>query len=305
MQNTLSAAIVKQLWLQYQQRNQQINPILQALQQLGMTQYHLDHFAVIDLPGRCTGRAVLSQLFSLLGFVERGVGYLPEKVNDFTWLAERGADTLPATQVLPQVVVADFRLDELPPEVRNIIVYYADRAAAAPLAQLQTLLSQYAQDKQAAIPIQQLVLRYFAGRDWPLPTCREFYTVHEYNELLAWVLVFGRLPNHFTLSVHLLNLFTNFREFCDFIEYHLGFKLNAEGGRIKGGKEKGIAQSSTLGQLREIALADGNVQLSTDFIEFVWRYPLAQVAQPVLWRDYFTDFIAKHANHVIESLINS
>jgi hypothetical protein len=135
---------------------------------------------------------------------------------------------------------------------------------------------------------------------------KEFTAVHEFNELLGWVLIFGRKPNHFTLSIHLLDYFENLNDFIQFITDEVKLTLNKEGGLIKGGKTVGIAQGSTQGQSLTVSLLDGNITIPTGFVEFVWRYPHASLPsnphKPRLWRDYFTGFVAQHADHVIESL---
>lgn len=83
----------------------------------------------------------------------------------------------------------------------------------------------------------------------------------------------------------------------------MNIQLNHEGGIIKGGRQAGIEQSSTAGKLQKIKLADGEIELPCGFVEFVWRFPHAHAtAKPILWQDYFTGFIATHANRVIESL---
>jgi hypothetical protein len=146
-------------------------------------------------------------------------------------------------------------------------------------------------------------VNYLSGRTWPLPSTREFRTVHEFNELLAWVLIFGHKPNHFTLSVHLLSEFPDLSAFHRFIEEDLQLPLNNEGGIIKGRKESGIAQGSTVGNPQNVSLSDGDVELPLGFVEFVWRYPQPHLAsKPIWWKDYFTGFVANHANRVIESL---
>jgi hypothetical protein len=197
--------------------------------------------------------------------------------------------------------VADFRLDELPPPVRNIIFKYSSQAAASPAAQFETLANRDAQhDETAAQELLQLSAKYFSGRDWPLPTVAEFEIVREFNELIAWVLVFGRRPNHFTFSIHLMPEFDSLAVFHDFVEQVVGLPLNQDGGIIKGGAASGIEQGSTAGTPEIIQLADGSVELPMGFVEFVWRF--RNKPQPVLWDDYFTGFVANHANRVIQSL---
>jgi hypothetical protein len=246
----------------------------------------------------------LRQIFAAIGYQERGKDYLAEKQNDFLWMAEAGCEQLPAMDALPQVVIADFRLDAMPATIQAIIQHYSQQTSPAPLERIQQLIQRITKgDENAVTPCANLILTYFHGRDWPLPTIQEFHTVQEFNELLAWVLLFGRRPNHFTLSVHLLDYFKNLTEFNQFIEEDADLALNQEGGVLKGGLAAGIAQSSTMGIPQTIRLADGNIDIPLGFIEFVWRYPQS-ATKPQYWGEYFTGFIGQHANRVIESLYN-
>lgn len=209
---------------------------------------------------------------------------------------------LAANAVLAQVVVADFRLAELPADVRAIIEKYSNLAGPCPASTIEQLIARA--DTDSLQQAHAMLLSYLTERDWPLPTTREFHTVHAFNELLAWVLVFGRRTNHFTVSVHLLDHFADLNHFNQFITEEVGLALNNDGGIIKGGKMVGIAQSSTEGVAQTVVLADGEITLPTGFVEFVWRYPREESLQkPALWQDFFTGFIAQNANHVIESLL--
>lgn len=295
--------IVHNLWSIYCNASAQMKLIQQGLQQQGIEKIILDHFAIIDLPGPHTGIIPLSELFTTLGYTVRGRDYLQTKQNDFVWLAESDSEAQDAIDVLPQIVVADFRLDELPLEIKKIIEKYAKQACLLEISAIKKLIEKINHnDHQAKRLLMNTISLYLAGRDWPLPTKKEFSLVNEFNELLAWVLVFGRKPNHFTLSIHLLNHFSSLHDFHYFIE-SLPLKLNDDGGLIKGGIAQGIAQSSTMGTLAKIKLSDGTINLPTEFVEFVWRYPNdAAQTKPKRWQDFFTGFIAQHADHVIESL---
>lgn len=281
--------ILQDLWQVYRR----ITPQIQCLETALNTSLPLDHFAVIDLPGPHTGIPQLKQIFSALDFEVRGQGYLADKQNEFWWMAEKNAQEKLAKDVLPQVVVADFRLDELPFEIKKIIKKYAAQSPRFSLLQKQNTIQQSAMN------------HYFSGRDWPLPTVAEFKAVQEFNELLAWVLVFGRKPNHFTVAVHLLSGFKNLYEFNQFLIDDLQFELNQRGGVIKGNAAVGIEQSSTVGVPTIMQLADGQVMLAGSFIEFVWRHPANNLlTQPLLWGDYFSGFFGEYANNIIESLYN-
>lgn len=296
MLNRLRTKVIESLWLRYQQHNPQMQCLKHKLAERGIQQLTLDHFAVIDLPGEKSGIPFLKQIFTGLGFQKRGCGYLAEKQNDFLWLAEENCEPNLAHTVLPQVVVADFRLAEMPTSVINIITKYARLTSSPPKIPIPMSLDLENQTTKQ-------LLTYFQGRDWPLPTKKEFMIVHEFNELLAWVLIFGRQPNHFTLSVHLMPEFEGLETFHRFVEEEVKLPLNREGGLIKGDASSGIAQGSTLGPNTIIALEGGEITLPSSFVEFVWRYPLTPPNQkPSRWQDYFTGFVAQHADYVIESI---
>ncbi|EKD72011.1 MAG: hypothetical protein ACD_46C00032G0002 [uncultured bacterium] len=292
--------IIKNLWERYHVTTPHIKIIEEALARKNISPLALDHFAIIDLPGLHSGIPQLKDIFTLLGYETRGQGYLPDKQNDFVWLAEKNSAQQLADQVLPQVVVADFRLHELPSEIKKIIEKYAQQTQHSPQEEIRDFLTSL-NDANVSKKIIDIILNYFCGRDWPLPTINEFRAVQEFNELLAWVLIFGRRPNHFTISVHLHPYFNDLEHFNEFIKTEAKLALNPDGGIIKGGKHTGIAQSSTLGISETVSLADGNIDIPTGFVEFVWRYSNVS-NKPNLWSDYFTGFIATHANHVIESL---
>ncbi len=233
----------------------------------------LDHFALISLPGEHTGIPMLKRLFNQLGYEERGHDYLPDKQNDFMWLAPVSNQQAKAAHALPQVVIADFRLDEMPSAVATIIHHYAKQAKPS-----DTLVT----------------------HPWPRPTIAEYETVRAFNELLAWVLVWGHQPNHFGLSMHLQSHFPSLEAFNHYLEHELAVPLNQEGGTIKGTLDRGIMQSSTQAPLTAIQLADGVIEINEPFMEFVWRKALADV--PAYWHDYYQDFIGAQANKVVESL---
>jgi len=297
MLKTLRQQIIGKLWGQHYRHTPQLQLIAHALQQKNIVALPLDHFAIIDLPSPHSGRHLLKQLFSMIGYSVQGQDYLPDKQNDFSWMMENDSPQSIATEVLPQVVVADFRLAEMPDEIQKIINKYTRQTAPAPLKAIQASILNNDIEK-----VIELFCAYLQGRDWSLPTVKEFYAVQEFNQLLAWVLIFGRKPNHFTLSIHLLNEFTNIAHFNQFIETDVGLALSHEGGVIKGGEKAGIAQSSTIDILQKVTLADGEIELPLGFVEFVYRYPVHASTEPRLWSDYFTGFVANHANRVIESL---
>jgi len=304
MLKQLRQQIINNLWDRYHQSSTQMCLIEDGLQKKTESKPILDHLAIIDLPGPHTSIDILCQFFSAIGFLVQGRDYLADKQNDFLWLTENDSLHAKVDKVLPQIVVADFRLEEMPPEVRSIILKYSKQAPPSLLPTVQNLAGlAYLNNSSAAAKLADIFSHYFKGRDWPLPSVNEFRTVHEFNELLAWVLVFGRQPNHFGLSVHLLPTFNSLEQFNRFIENELHLPLNHDSGTIKGNKASFIEQSSTKGMPEVVQLSDGEVRLPGGFVEFVWRYPIKPDSiQLECWNDYFTGFVARHADHVIESL---
>src|SRR5579862_6014195 len=117
--------LIDQLWDDYRHRTPEVQLIEKNLAQQNINKLVLDHFAIIDLPGPYSGIPYLSKLFSLLAYDSQGRDYLPSKQNDFAWLAENNYLNSLAVDAQPIVVVADFRLDELPENVRKIILKYS------------------------------------------------------------------------------------------------------------------------------------------------------------------------------------
>ncbi len=299
MLNKVKRLIIRQLWENYIAVFPQVLNIQTALWEQYNEVLLWDHFALIDLPGPHTGIKSLADIFFQLDYEIRGQDYLAEKQNEFVWLAERSIEAQKVEEALPQVVLADFRREALDSDVRKIIDTYASLAKPFAMQQLHFLKMRILEQDEAAIyDLVTLIVDYLKGRDWPLPTVKEFKTVKRHNELLAWTLVMGRQVNHFGWAIHLSKKFKDLEVFNQFVSKTLDIPLNRKGGLIKG-----IEQSSTAAITKSISLSDGIVDLSDRFIEFVWRYPaLTTNKKPVLWKDYFNGFVANNADHVVESL---
>ena len=301
--------VINILWQHYCQFTPEMQRIQHCLPIPTHATEALDHVALVDLPGPRTGIAVLCALFESIGYTPRGKGYLPDKQNDFLWMAEQTADQQSLAESLPQIVIGDFRLAQLPKTISNIIIKYANQAPPIPLALIEKYI-QFLKKRaatsyvyQTGIPRLMIVLKHhLLHRKWPLPTQLEFESIQAHNPLLAWVLVYGAQPNHFAIAIHHFSAFKDFMTFKNYIETQQ-ITLNQEGeGPIKGGFSQGIAQASTIGTTHHLALQEGHITLPTNFIEFVWRYPEPRHCLPKKWGDYFRGFVAAQANHVIESL---
>lgn len=301
--NQVRLKLIEHLWEGYKNEVPHARIISDHLQKHFIKKIPQDHFAIIDLPSEYSGIEPLKKIFEVLGFRERGRDYLPLKQNAFLWMAETESTERTIEEALPQVVLADFRMDELPLSIQNIISKYSIQIKPSPLKEIEILAKKIQEGSLESFHhLVQLLKEYLNKREWSLPTVADFEAVNEVNELLAWTLVFGRMPNHFTFQIHRIAPFVSLSEFNQYIMNNLHIKLNCSEGVIKGSEQAGLEQSSTLGEMIEVTLADGVVSIPNRFVEFIWRYPIQPNQKPQYWKDYFNDFVATHANGVIESL---
>jgi len=288
--------VIQQLYYNYSRSYVHIQKVVQFLPK----NIVLDHFAIIDLPSEKSGIFVLNQLFSSLEYIPQGRDYLQNKQNEFMWLAPMDANLKKPIDVSPQVVIADFCLDDLSSEVRDIVIKYTQSLSPLPWREFHRLVGKtYHDDSSAANNLIKMIITYCQRRD-TLPTIHDYEMVKEQNELLAWVLAFGRGINHFGFNVGLLKCYSNLSDFNKSLNEKLQLSLNQKNGMIKGNEIYQIAQSSTLGEEITLPLLDGEIKLLSPFVEFIWR--AKKHDNPVYWNDYFTGFIGEQADDVIESV---
>ena len=296
--------IADRLWNDFKKSQHGALIIEQKLRERGETVV-VDHLAILDIPGPYSGMRILSEVFELLGFVKRGTDYLHEKQNEYTWFAEPGIEKKDFSEALPQIVVSDFRIQDLSFPIRSIIAKYAEQGTPPPLATIKSLVNRCNQgDEVGAHLLVETVLQFLKTRSYPLPTKKDFDVVRHENELLAWTLIFAKQVNHFAIAGHALKTLASITELNDFVVSQCNLNLNYQGGSsVKGGPEKGMAQSAIVAEKTVITLEDGPVILPSMYIEFAWRFPqIKSVNRPALWGDYFTGFITESASKVIESV---
>ena len=266
----------------------------------------IDHIAILDFKSKYTGIHVLKRIFEMLDMQGMGSGYLPSKQNSFSWMAHPESFERSPTQAMAQIVIADFDHEKLSLGVQNIIEKYSNFSRPFDENKLFKYISKIkAGDVSFIEPAVNLLVSYILTTDWPTPDLRDYQQVFEENQLLAWVLLFGRRVNHFGLGVYTNKKFKDLDQFNNFLKTQHHIKFNENEGMIKGGKHVGIAQSSTIGQLQAISLNGGLVKSKGSFVEFVWRYLRTTVAggkPPHKLGDYFCGFIPANADNVIESV---
>jgi hypothetical protein len=135
-----------------------------------------------------------------------------------------------------------------------------------------------------------------------LPTYADFHLAKESNELISWVMVFGRIVNHFGLSVHLRPDTKDLSTFNNEI-IKSGLRFNEMNGRIiKGQPSEFLEQSAIRAGSLAINLTDGSkIEIQNRFIELVWRHKITHL-NTSLWENYYADFVGRNATNVVESL---
>ncbi len=135
---------------------------------------------------------------------------------------------------------------------------------------------------------------FLAGRPWPMPAWQEYRDLLAESDYAAWLSVLGLCANHFTISVNALRRFRTVPGIVDFVE-SLGFPINEEGGRIKGGPGVLLEQASTYADRAGMVFAGGDRhEVPTCYYEFARRYPDAGGR-------LYQGFVAASADHIFTS----
>lgn len=131
------------------------------------------------------------------------------------------------------------------------------------------------------------------GRPWQSISFANYESLRQESEYAAWLYAWGFMANHFTVKVNHLKKFPTISAVNEFLESH-GITLNAAGGKIKGSKEAGLEQSSTMANKQFIEFLEGKKEIPSCYYEFAFRHQTAAGTE-------FSDFIADNANKIFES----
>lgn len=247
----------------------------------------LDHFAVIDT-GNYQNGFILQPLFEKLGYVKVGEGYLEGKQNHFIWMRVQGMENCALSNYEPQVVLANFNYAKLPSEViQNIKTPTSKYKKISEIIDLIENIAPYEK-------VVNSLLQLFTQPKTHHLSLSEYMEIHQHNQLLAWATLHPLEINHFGINLSFSNEYQSLAEFNKTVESKTNYKLNYEGGKIKGCKKQGIEQSS----VQSIQTKINGITITTPFIEFVWRYGNNNNKVG----DYFLDFIPTNANKVVESI---
>lgn len=171
-------------------------------------------------------------------------------------------------------------------------VFLSELISAECSTSLQRLVARICASTDAGLPASAAL--FCVGRPWPAVTWEEYLQLRAESEYAAWVAALGLRANHFTVSVNALRGFESVREVVDFVA-GLGFRINEDGGRIKGGPEVLLEQAATLADQLPIGFAAGEEHvIPTCYYEFARRYPDAD-------GHLYQGFVAASADRIFTS----
>ncbi|PQO45707.1 DUF1338 domain-containing protein [Blastopirellula marina] len=262
--STPVAKLIEQLWVKFREMNPQAGQIVDLLAERGDTLQN-DHIAFRTFNDPRVGVAKLAEPFLAGGYVI-GDEYQFEEKKLYAQHFEH-----PDPQ-LPKIFISELLLEKFDLSVRHTIDALIDQFDPA--------------SGNAEHPL------CVAGRPWK-PSYEDWKQLRDVSEYAAWMAAHGYCANHFTVFVNALKSVSSLQQ-LNALLLDEGFKLNHEGGEIKGSPEVFLEQSSTLASTVEVEFTDGTFPVPGCYFEFARRYPLPT-------GQLFSGFVAKSADKIFQS----
>lgn len=302
VQVSITEKVIKQLWSLYKTKVSQVKTIENAIRKMDDT-WSEDHIAFRTLPGKHCNLKVLAGIFELLGYTKAGnYNFAEKKLHAISMNPplKKGAHS---TKVLPKVFISELELNTFSKPFKDCITKYTNDVIASPLEKLKIQFQQLNADPSKITPFaNEIALFLGAGAMWRVPTYQDYELLRNESEYAAWTLIFGNTPNHFTVSVHLMENFKNLKKFNDFVQKKLKIAMNNSGGNIiKGSAEVQLEQSSTLAEETIVRFQDGFYKIPYAFVEFAYRHPLKGKKHDEIWESYYQGFVTDNADKIFES----
>ncbi len=172
---------------------------------------------------------------------------------------------------MPKVFISELRVEEFSDQAQTII------------AKLIEQLSDNVSDSADFL---------YSGRLWEISSA-DYQTLLAESEYAAWLAAWGYRANHFTVSINHLENYQDIEAVNSALKT-AGYKLNTNGGEIKGGEQVKLEQSSTLADKALVNFSDKAMEIPSCFYEFAKRYPLTD-------GELYTGFVAASADKIFDS----
>lgn len=199
-----------------------------------------DHVALRTLAHPSMGLEAMSGLFNEMGYEQGGEYFFADK--------RLRAIHLEAPE-LPRVFISEF--------------LYEDE-------KFSNFLRETMEELIAACDGREMLELFEVRRPWK-PSFKTYEKLATESEYAAWFYAWGFRANHFTVSVNELKTITDVAAMNEFLKSN-SIVLNASGGEIKGTKEQGLVQSSTMASSFEVEFLEGKYQIPSCYYEFAKRY---------------------------------
>jgi hypothetical protein len=222
-----------------------------------------DHIALrtFDIPGMSL--EWISEVFKEYGYVEKGEYHFEEK--------KLHAKHYEHPDGHPKIFISELELEKCSSYLRDYI-----RTNIGGMEFKESMLKKIGMDTVFKL------------------TYEDYEKIKKESEYAAWLLVWGFIPNHFTVDINQLDGFDDIGELNFFLKKS-GFQLNDSGGEIKGSPEELLEQSSTMASRVYYNFAGTPArEISGSYYEFAKRYGDEN-------GELFQGFIAKSADKIFES----
>tara|TARA_R110002049_G_scaffold57453_2_gene157524 strand:+ start:831 stop:1616 length:786 start_codon:yes stop_codon:yes gene_type:complete len=128
-------------------------------------------------------------------------------------------------------------------------------------------------------------------RTWT-PSFKTYEKLLQESEYAAWFYAWGFRTNHFTVSLNNFKKLSEVDQLNSFLKLN-GIKLNTSGGEVKGTKEQGLMQSSTMASQFKVDFVEGGFEIPSCYYEFAKRFEKdGQI---------YTGFVPTSADKIFES----
>lgn len=250
------------LWLSYKSNTPSAAKIQEILQ-FKSDEYFNDHIAFRTINIEKINKESIAAFFEELGWVINGSYHFKEKKLDAIHLEHK------TNKRLPKIFISELLLEEMSSFTQQ---------------NLKNSFQQYQGTKMESLLHQ--------GRKHDV-SYEIYQKLAAESEYASWLYVYGFQPNHFTVYINNYKGLT-LQKFTSLL-VEKGIALNESGGVIKGSKEQGLIQASTMADNQSIVFNDlPEAQLIPScYVEFAERFELNG--------ELFEGFITDSADKIFES----
>ncbi|KAG5521149.1 hypothetical protein RHGRI_033636 [Rhododendron griersonianum] len=259
----------------YLNRNPTAKSILEHVRSVDNDQICYDHLAFRTFGVNGYGIDSMANFFLDFGYTQREELRFPAKKLKALWFSPPSLPVFDGGSgvggPLPRIFISELLVDEMSQQAQEIIRKYTQISGSG--------------YKHAALS------SALGSLTWEKPLYSEFQLLARESEYAAWTLVNGYAVNHVTISTHRLKShLRDIKSLNQFIEKN-GFKLNSEGGVLKGmvqitnnfisslsvSPDGLLLQSSTVADSVSFSFSDGVTEsVPCSYIEFAERLILPQ-----------------------------